>query len=208
MKTLMKTIGILSLFFALSTFVSCEKDDDIKLDKPEQTEQLFALPTTEVKSDSTGIISDEDITKGIVIGTKSEMQAYIDELTKARENAEGDVPVNPYLMSQYQNVGEHYFMLRPTTGGGVVGPQIDPCYKTFRRYQIDMYSYFLNIANETCSIYHGTWICVDGNSYTFTVAPTSIDCTGVRRLKFTKYAFKPDDDGPKVEEFIENLSAF
>lgn len=196
MKTLMKTIGILSLVFTLCTLVSCEKDDDLKPDKPDQTEQLFALPTTEVKADSTGTIAEDDITKGIVIGTKAEMQAYIDELTKARENAEGDVPVNPYLMSQYQNVGEHYFKLRLTTGGGVVGPQID------------MYSYFLNIANETCSIYHGTWICVDGNSYTFTVAPTSIDCTGVRRLKFTKYAFKPDDDGPEVEEFIENLSAF
>lgn len=214
MKTLMKTIGILSFLFVLFTVASCEKNDDEL--KPDKKEQLFALATRVVAPDTTGKISIDDITKGVIVGTKTEMEAYIDRLIKAEKNAEGDNPPEPQAISVYSTVLQSYHKHGPFSP---FDPSMEgPCKRYYEMSHSFVVQQYQQAANEGCYSISIDFICpYNDATYTFTIRPNNgcnpgppvIDGeVAYKGFELTKYPFGIDDDNQDVGKFIESLSKF
>ncbi len=211
MRTLIKTIGIFSLLFAFIAFSSCEKDDEIK-QEPVQ-ELLYAIPMKGVAPELGVKMPETANLEGIVIGTKAEMEAYIDILLKARDETKGDNPPEPQAISLYGMVGNAYHIW--TVDDLPSGYMEGPCRTLYRLSNKFLYEQYQEFVNRTCTSMSVDYLCpYDNVNYTFAIVPNngcvpSPDWPVVYEgFKLAEYPFNPGDDGPEVVEFIKNMTAF
>ncbi|TYB78005.1 hypothetical protein ES677_08505 [Bizionia gelidisalsuginis] len=218
MKTFMKTLGVLSVLFAFTALTSCEpKSKDSEPIKQEEIKELFAMHTGPIVSVESARNPEAQVTKGVIVGTKDEMIAFIDKMTEANADVDGDTPPGPQGISLQGHIGWKYHIYGPEipTGWEIQQACLDLYYQEYLEKKFQYQDY----VNQGCNTYTVTFMCPFNNVIysTYSIEPT-VDCYPndepstnddyfvYNKYKLVKYPFGLEDTSEMVGEFIEALS--
>lgn len=178
MKNSIKRIGVAAIIMMFS-LVSCDKDDDSV--KPVEPEKMFAIDI-EVTSPS-GMPE-----KGIVIGTKPELEKVVSKKNKAQ-------------VMRKESRMNNIFVPNPNDPVEPVDPT-DECWDEIEAYYDSHIQEWQFQANETCTDITRCLTCPEagvGLFVLYVIEPTSIDCNILEveylleALNFRPFPYDPID---------------
>lgn len=196
MKKFIKIGSILTLALMIG-LISCKKEKNVKPDK-EQKEQLYFVKTEVPIVDPSG---NERIEKGIIIGTKKELDMVLD-------SSNGSTGVSMMV------VGPHNYVF--VVDRKPYDPKTE-CDMQIYNMKRAMWQQWQNEANETCTPVTNTLNCsypyyLFSEPQTFTVYPSHVKCGSLKAFEKIKFPFdiETDDgdfdyDSKEVYEFIQKM---